>query len=81
MRYQLLTLIAEVARVTALPMAQCSSTYFFTLYEMMATTPCAKDKQAHSASGDSYTMTSFDIYGEQPSASDPMGNPTLGEST
>lgn len=30
-------------------------------------------------SGDSYTMSSFNIYGEQPTPADPMGNPPLGE--
>lgn len=31
-------------------------------------------------SGDSYTQTNFDINGTQPSAGNPMGNPTIGES-
>ncbi|KAH8700789.1 hypothetical protein BGW36DRAFT_425598 [Talaromyces proteolyticus] len=31
--------------------------------------------------GDSYSMTSFDTSGVQPSASNPMGNPTLGQGT
>ncbi|KAI2681469.1 CAZyme family CE16 [Penicillium roqueforti] len=31
--------------------------------------------------GDSYTMTSFDIDGTQPTASNPMGNPALGTGT
>ncbi|KAF3387588.1 Acetylesterase [Penicillium rolfsii] len=31
--------------------------------------------------GDSYSMTSFNVEGTQPSASNPMGNPTLGTGT
>ncbi|KAG4434415.1 hypothetical protein IFR05_010111 [Cadophora sp. M221] len=33
------------------------------------------------AFGDSYTTTSFNIYGEQPSLSSPLGNPPLGQGT
>ncbi|KAJ5784788.1 Acetylesterase [Penicillium pulvis] len=31
--------------------------------------------------GDSYSMTSFDVYGEQATPQDPMGNPALGTGT
>lgn len=30
-------------------------------------------------SGDSYTQTNFNVNGTQPSAVNPMGNPTLGK--
>lgn len=37
------------------------------------------EKINHSHSGDSYTQTEFTVDGTQPSTTDPMGNPTLGE--
>ncbi|KAJ6131395.1 hypothetical protein N7523_001855 [Penicillium sp. IBT 18751x] len=67
---QRLLYLAGMATVAAVPLAhQSSATYFFTLYGDLVT--C----------GDSYTMTSFNISGTQPSPSNPMGNPTLGTGT
>lgn len=70
-----------IGAVAAIPLQQdVDSTYFFTLYgpftSFLREMPLM---HIENKSGDSYSTTKFDIREKQPSVSNPMGNPKLGE--
>ena len=58
--------------------AQGALTYLFTLYDIIMC-QLVGEKLNDLHSGDSYTQTEFAADGMQPSTTNPMGNPTLGE--
>ncbi|CAG8049184.1 unnamed protein product [Penicillium nalgiovense] len=70
--------MAGGATVAATPLkARGALTYLFTLYDISNQLIGEKLNELHS--GDSYTQTEFAVDGAQPSTTNPMGNPTLGE--
>lgn len=72
--------MAGGATVAATPLiARGALTYLFTLYDIIVFNQLIGEKLNELHSGDSYTQTEFAVDGTQPSTTNPMGNPTLGE--
>lgn len=79
MKY-LIGMIAGAGLAAAAPLqTRATDSYFFTLWVINCVSIYRSlGRELRIRSGNSYTMTSFDVGGTQPTAGNPMGNPALG---